>query len=529
MAACESFLQEEPKSQTTSISYFQDRNQARAGIMGIYQGLKNPACTGWEYKLRTTDIMQVATYNNRAGLGNYTLSSDNSYVYNFWRRSYENIAKANFAIEQIEQNIGSIDNGEDLIAEAKFLRAFLYFNLVRSFGDVPLITESYNQLTGLEVERTAEDKVFTQIIEDLEYASTNALPKAQALYASACQEASQALLAKVYLWMGSIEQRDGTGDGITYFTKARDYAEIVMNSGAYSLVDYYPDVFIRENKGHSEMIFAVQYQAGTDLGGLVGCHLGLKGDTKNGGSWTSIHATEYYHTIFEESDSIRRFWNTEKVDINNQGKISSYEHPNYYPTNFSGDITTIGWPAFSVGKFRRYPVRSQDYTFQGWDIDEPILRYADVLLTFAEAENEVNSAPTQAAYDAVNELRRRARNHNIAENQSIREDILPREIQYGENNVPDWSGMDYQQFRDAILDERAKEFIGEANNRWYDLVRRGILVEKLKFLLTYENPTMKRPENNFQAGVYVEKRHEKLPIPNIEMDVNPLLTQNPGY
>lgn len=533
--SCSKFLEEVPLSNISPENFYTDADEAQMAVNSIYQSLKSTAITGWETKAITSDIKRAAGYNDREGLGRYKHTPNNTLIYNIWRHHYDALNRANIAIVNIPEDM---EGGSMVLGEAKFLRAFLYFNLVRFFGDVPLIDKPFVSLDGLEVPRDPASEVYQLIIEDLDYAISVLPTKASTQYGRATVDAANALLAKVYLTMGSLAERDGTGDALGYFQKAVTHSKNVIDGGLYSLVDYYPDIFIRENKGNEELIFAVQFQPGPDLGGWVGAHMGIGQQPDYGGSWTSIHATDYFATLFEESDSIRRFWNVEKAKISvatdpvtglKKGVYTSYEDPNYYPNNFSEGSALPGWPPFHIGKFRRFPVRTQGYTFREWDLDEPVIRYADVLLMYAEALNEVNGGPTTEAYWAVNEVRKRARNHNVASNAGIREDILPRNLQYEADAVPDFTGMDYQTFKDAVLDERAKELVGEVCNRYFDLVRTGLLVQKMRALNTYTNPITGNVEAGWDAGENVQEYHLLLPIPGAEIDVNSQLVQNPGY
>ena len=201
-------------------------------------------------------------------------------------------------------------------------------------------------------------------------------------------------------------------------------------------------------------------------------------------------------------------------------------------------------------------------------MDEPLLRYADILLIYAEAYNEVNHGPgsytpstgtdlsgagIRSAYDAVNLVRKRAR---IANSGIIHEDPLPRVLKksyasLADDCVPDWrpgsygfiyDGVrnpmtynqyqnDYDAFRNEILNERARELVAETTDRWCDLVRRGKLVSQMQMWRQY-NPFISSTERNVLtpgAPENISERNMLLPVPLSEMDVNKKLTQNPGY
>ena len=227
------------------------------------------------------------------------------------------------------------------------------------------------------------------------------------------------------------------------------------------------------------------------------------------------------------------------------------------------------WLQWSIGKFRRYPLADpSSYNYTNFGMDEPLLRYADVLLMYAEAYNEVNHGPgdyrpssgmdmsgisIQSAYDAVNLVRKRSR---IANEGIMHQDVLPRKLitDYAtevDECVPDWKpgaygyiydgvrtaweynryGDDYTAFRTEILNERARELVAESTDRWCDLVRRGILVKQMQAWRQY-NPFISNTEREITtpgAPENIQSRNMLLPVPLSEIDVNKNLTQNPGY
>ena len=227
------------------------------------------------------------------------------------------------------------------------------------------------------------------------------------------------------------------------------------------------------------------------------------------------------------------------------------------------------WLQWSIGKFRRFPLADpSSYNYTNFGMDEPLLRYADVLLMYAEAYNEVNHGPgdyrpssgidmsgisVQSAYDAVNLVRKRSR---IANEGIMHQDVLPRKlitdyINKVDECVPDWKpnsygyiydgvrtvwdynryGDDYTAFRTEILNERARELVAESTDRWCDLVRRGTLVKQMQVWRQY-NPFISNTEREITtpgAPENIQSRNMLLPIPLSEIDTNKNLTQNPGY
>ena len=255
------------------------------------------------------------------------------------------------------------------------------------------------------------------------------------------------------------------------------------------------------------------------------------------------------------------------------GTLWGWDYKMYWDTRGDQKLSEAtennNWLQWSIGKFRRYPLADpSSYNYTNFGMDEPLLRYADVLLMYAEAYNEVNHGPgdyrpssgmdmsgisIQSAYDAVNLVRKRSR---IANEGIMHQDVLPRKLitDYAtevDECVPDWKpgaygyiydgvrtaweynryGDDYTAFRTEILNERARELVAESTDRWCDLVRRGILVKQMQAWRQY-NPFISNTEREITtpgAPENIQSRNMLLPVPLSEIDVNKNLTQNPGY
>ena len=515
-AGCEDFLEEAPQSQLSPDNYYSSPEQAEAAVIGAYNALQRNGVYGPVAYTITTDIIRSAPWNSNGGMGSYTFSADNvQVVYTMWKDLFQGINEANAAITHVPNVNMDEDRRNTLVAEAKFLKALMYFNLIRFYGDVPYFETETNSLDNLEVPRDPVSMVYEKIIDDLEFGIEHLDTKAEITQPGrATVGAAKTALAKVYLTRGSMAERDG-GDGTADFQMAANLSEEVINSGEYTLLPYFPDVFIVENQGHNEMIFDVQFKSGgIDEGSWIGAALGLQGPPDKGGSWGNFHATNYFNTIYEDTDIVRQEWTTPLVRVNGDGTL---------------DINRPWWDSWKIGKYRRYPVRSESYQFRDADHNFPVFRYAEVLLIYAEALNEVNNGPTAEVFDALNQLRSRARNVNEDGSRSaLHDDTLPRNLTSDPNILPDISATeypDYASIRQYIMDERARELAGESK-RWFDLVRWGNLVEAMQVPLTTSPP---EPRGWATTAANVAERHYLLPIPNTEIQSNPNLTQNLGY
>lgn len=515
LSACQEFLEEQPKSQLSPENYYKTAEHAEAAVVGAYSALQRNGVYGSKQYFLTTDLVRTANWDSQGGIGTFTFSADNvQVVLDFWKDHFRGINEANAAISNIPDVSMDIDRRNTLVAEARFLRALMYFNLVRYFGDVPYLSGETRSLENLNVKRDPVSIIYEEIIKDLEFGIQHLEIKGQSPHGRATVGAAKTLLSKVYLTRGSMSKREG-GNGTADFQQAAKFAKEVIDSGQYQLVPYFPDVFIVENKGNSEIIFDVQFKSGgIDEGSWIGAHMGLQGNPLLGGSWGNIHATTYFNTMYESSDLVRKEWTTPHITVNGDGSLR---------------LTLPSWQVWKIGKFRRYPVRSSSYQFRDADMNWPVFRYAEVLLIYAEALNEVNNGPNTEVFTALNQLRARARNVNGDGSRAyLHQDVLPRSITINNNILPNISSVDYPDYtsmRNYIMDERARELGGEAK-RWFDLVRWGNLVERIQVPMSTTPPE----GNGYNlAAANVKSHHMLLPIPNTERQANPNLTQNPRY
>ena len=582
ICGCSDFLEEDPKGKLTTDNFYNSESDARQAINGVYRRLSDSWVTGYNIKQIPNDLLKRASWDEASGLSNFTYGSENTYIAGMWQNHYAVIKDCNSVIDNVTANKEKINNWERYVGQAHGIRAFLYFDLVRWFGDVPLVLTDTKSLDGLEVTRTPQKEVFRQIIEDFEYCISHTMDKGDTSkgyqYGRLTKDACHGFLAKVYLWLGSVAQRDGKeilGNAADNFEKSLEHSSAVIQGGRYKLVDYYPDVFNAKtrDKAPDEVLWCVQGLTGDDTGTWTGMMFGIRGNQNLGGSWDNISSSDYHRMMYEPSDSIRRLWNCPRMTIQDDGTLWGWDYKMYWDTRGDQKLSEAtennNWLQWSIGKVRRYPLADpSSYNYTNFGMDEPLLRYADVLLMYAEAYNEVNHAPgdyrpssgmdmsgisIQSAYDAVNLVRKRSR---IANEGIMHQDVLPRKLitDYAtevDECVPDWKpgaygyiydgvrtaweynryGDDYTAFRTEMLNERARELVAESTDRWCDLVRRGILVKQMQAWRQY-NPFISNTEREITtpgAPENIQSRNMLLPVPLSEIDVNKNLTQNPGY
>ncbi|MDP4237960.1 MAG: RagB/SusD family nutrient uptake outer membrane protein [Bacteroidota bacterium] len=442
--------------------------------------------TSLAYMIDLTSELTISGDNPNGGgylLGVLQWDPTNSYVTSVWTALYKGIASANDVVDKVGASSAITESLKTrLIGEAKFLRAYYYFYAVQFWGEVPLVLHNVN---GTNTTRAAVDDVYAQIVSDLGSAASN-LPDAGS-YASvdkgrASKGAAYALLSKVYLVWG---QTSNTGGSTAQKDKFKKSIDAANNVKGYSLEENFLDNWASSNKNGKESIFSTQHTLGQVADGSGGDHLAHC-------AFASGFSNALPHVVVSD---IKYF---DAFDDRDQRKAGTYAKQLYNPATSS--VFT-----FTLPRYRKYidaanPLSSASNR----NINRSILRYAEVLLLKAEAINEYNGAPTAEAYEAINEVRRRAFSHFPVTDPSS--DDLPQ-------------GLDYEGFKSKIQQERVFELTYEQNRR-LDLIRWKIYVKTLKD--SGVDPTYKKQT--------VSLKNYRFPIPQSQRDINPVgLWQNWGY
>jgi hypothetical protein len=477
---CASFLEENPTDRLVINNFYSSRQDAEAAVNATYQQL------GSLYARLMYNVAELPTDVMKNGLGmpNAFLqdlefmryNAENTFIRDMWNNSYAGIMKANAAINNIPNVTMSVDLQARLIAEARFLRALYYFNLVRFFGDVPLVTrlETINDAMG---PRIPKDQIYEQIIQDLQEAET--LLPLRSQYAAneegrATKGAAKILLGKVYLTQGN-------------FAAAKNkLAEVVEHESeyGYGLHPDYAANWNTETEAGIEAVFYIEYKKppmpSNGEMGLAGPKYSVPGG--NIGVANSNEAdipTQELWDAFDEKDKRR-------------GVNLRYE---FYSLIENAPVMS------SIPLFGKYWIDGLSAANQ-CDINMHIIRYADALLMYAEALNEENE-PAKA-HETLNRVRERA---------------------FGDKSG-NFDGLSKEQFRAKILDERRLEFPIEGH-RWFDLVRTGTFIQRMKEHSAYEADVAEKNKTDIAANI--KDYMTLMPIPQRELDLNPELTQNPGW
>ncbi|MFG4004136.1 RagB/SusD family nutrient uptake outer membrane protein [Flavobacterium aquidurense] len=470
-------LEVTPTSFVTEDNYFKTQDDAIASVTAAYASLSLDPGEQSLFGRNLYFLTDMATDYAAAGvsatnpqvraLSSLTHDATSDRVQVAWRQIYNGINRANVSIDNIPKVAGTEAVKTRLINEAKFIRALLYFQAVRLWGGVPIVLHEPTsiKLESLKSRRETVDAVYTQIISDLNAAEALPATYPASDAGRATSGAAKAILAKVYLTRK---------DYPNAILKARE----VINGGyGYGLFESFQDIFTKTKKNGKEHIFSVQFepnQAGN----------GSSGSTFQATSFIGYTATEpadiisdvaLFYDIYAPGDTRRDVSYAKQLPIAGTAAIYTFPKPIFKKYI---DFTNLATPGNVAINF-------------------PIIRYADILLSLAEAINE-QGTPTPEAYELINQVRRRAFAKPIA---------TP-------DPAIDLSGLNQTSFRAAIQEERKKEFVQEGQ-RWFDLVRWGTLVTEVK-KVTAKNS--------------VSERNNLYPIPQSERSIDPVgLPQNPGY
>ena len=468
-------LDENPSSVIVASQFYKTASDANSAVNAVYSTLNSDPAGDFPLYGRQLNLLTENASDNQIyspsntnpdvrAMGTVTYISSNSRVQKVWQQLYYGINRANIAIDNIPFIQMDTTQRARLVREAKFIRGLLYFDLVRLYGAVPLILHNPTTIspTALLVGRTSTDSIYNQIISDLKDATS--LPKSYSGtdVGRASGGAAHTLLAKVYL-----TKQD--------WTDALAQLNIIINGGyGYALFPNYYDAFQKGTKNGKEHIFSVQFE--TNLGAVNSeQYLSLSFTSFNTQTWPiDVPADSSLYKLFSATDTRRAVTFYSSVYNAATGQTVVFNNP-YVPY---------------FNKFVDYSLTPLTTQAQS-GINYPVLRYADVLLMYAEAQNELNGGPTTDAYAAINQVRTRA-------------------------NVPNLTaGLSQSDFRDSLFLERRKEFIQEGH-RWFDLARLGatVLVDAL---------------HKIPAKSAASSKNILFPIPLVEIQLNPKLNQNPGY
>lgn len=484
--SCKKWVDYDPHDdfRITELDYLKSESDYRTMAVSVY--------TPIQWLNQTVPVGDIASDNAVSGgenasdvlplqqIDDYTTTPVNATLSELWKASYEGINRANYMQQYKVTNLAgtTVDfaGKEALYGEVYFLRAYYYFNLVKLFGDVPLFTEKRLGLSDSKtLKRSPKADVYKQIEVDLN-AAISVLPAIQVQKGRATKYAAQALLGKVLLYQGK-------------FDAAAAMLENVITSNAFSLVPDFGSIFLASGENGPESVFEIQYSNTSPYynwggvtrgqGNLSVQQCGIRGVNGTGAmpyaaGWSTNLPTVNLANAYTAGD-IRK-------------AVTILDIEAYKNANPAFNITYQVAPYKNTGLYNQKYLPRKDETSGQVELNYlnnfRTIRFADVLLMAAEANNRATAPNDAKAQGYLNRVRQRAfgdQLHNIATTGTA--------------------------LRQAIWDERRLE-LGMEGDRFFDLVRTGQAAAKI---------------TGFVAG-----KHEVFPIPQEEIDISGL-TQNPNY
>ncbi len=431
-SGCENFLKEDPKSLVELDNL--DESIVESLVIGMYEPLTRSRGRLWESHWgRTLLLLEEHSVARASGLNevaNYNYSASPLMLSAGWATIYEAIGNANTLIELLaDYDSLSFNNYNQSLAEAEFVRAFCYFQLVRLYGEVPLRLIPVESAEDANISLSEIDEIYTQILSDLN-AALSFLPNQTSDPGRATSIAVKTMLADVYLTLGDYENARS-------ITK-----EIIDNQDTYGydLISTLDLLYSPTSPTNDEDIFSLKFSRVVGQGSFLAAYeaplsypevAAVRGFEDAGANMDAPLLRDW------DDDDLRKSFNIYNTAIVDGEEIS---------IDMAGNYTYL------YGKHRD-PDEPEE-TASG--VDYYMYRYADVLLIYAEAENQING-PTASAYEAVNKIRRRA--YGLAIN--IVDTVV---------DLP--SGLSKESFDSLLFRERGYEFMFEGK-RWYDLKRTG--------------------------------------------------------
>ncbi|HEY4326998.1 MAG TPA: RagB/SusD family nutrient uptake outer membrane protein [Mucilaginibacter sp.] len=568
--SCKKYLVEKPVAAFSSDAAFSNVANATNSVLGVYAKLTGDQGYGIRVSMYFTvdqDEMlgppnNAAPDNDRRDIARYEATPNNAQIELPWENLYAGIERANICIKYIPAmaayTSGSTTDQASLkrlYGEALTLRAQFYSELIRNWGDVPAPFVPSSDQPTLNIPKTNRDVIYDHILNDLQTAESLVPWRTEIANRDEriTKGAVMGLRARIALFRGGYSLRNSTAtmtrdaDYLKYYQIAYDECNaLIQRRGDHTLNASFPNLFKNYIDAHTldptyEVMFEVAMAGGS---GASDSKLGYyDGPKVNSLGNASLIVLPTYLYAFDPND------------VRKDVTIATYF------TNLDGTKVLQKIPAICSGKFRRdwitnpsiLPTSAAQYFGINW----PILRFSDVLLMFAEADNEIHGAPSTAAIAALNEVRTRGFGGNGA--------------------LIGTTPTDYAGFFNAVVNERSFEFGGEGIRK-YDLIRWNLLNTKitstranLTLMLNKQAPYNNLPQsmyyqNNSQTLVYSNSLYaptppatppgytkvawisslttayitnvaqmftpnhgELLPIPAPSLQANPLLTQNPGY
>ena len=469
-SSCSDFLEQNPQTDLSENDFYKTADDILSAVNGAYSSLQEGDIYGNWYVFG--EIPSDNTRNQLSGsvttqneFDQFYIDTQNSMIASFWKAAYKVINRTNTVLGRIDGIEINAELANRYKLECKFIRALMYFNLVRVYGDVPLVLKEISISESYDILREPKENVYNQIIADLKEAQGLPVSYSTAEDGRATQGAAKALLADVYMTLHK-------------YAEAETILAEIINSGRYSLlentpgslnIDVYKNVFSPVNHNSKEGIFEIQF---------------LKGGYGEGSNYANNFAPENSGT------NVVAVGGTGGNNIPEMDIYNAYEEGDLR-RDFSMSLGYYDNRKNNEWVESRYVCKFMDVPYQNNDASNnyPVIRYADVILMYAEALNQ--NGKTAEACKYLNMTRRRGFGYQTTETSPV-----------------DLQTTDKAQFALMVEQERRVELAFE-NHRWFDLIRTGRAVEVMK-----------------SKGFSLNETNLICPIPQKQIDVNPKLTQN---
>lgn len=469
-SSCSDFLEQNPQTDLSENDFYKTADDILSAVNGAYSSLQEGDIYGNWYVFG--EIPSENTRNQLSGsvttqneFDQFYIDTQNSMIANFWKAAYKVINRTNTILGRIDGIEINTELANRYKLECKFIRALMYFNLVRVYGDVPLVLKEISISESYDILREPKENVYNQIIADLKEAQDLPVSYSTAEDGRATQGAAKALLANVYMTLHK-------------YAEAETILAEIINSGRYSLlentpgslnIDGYKNVFSPVNHNSKEGIFEIQF---------------LKGGYGEGSNYANNFAPENSGT------NVVAVGGTGGNNIPEMDIYNAYEEGDLR-RDFSMSLGYYDNRKNNEWVESRYVCKFMDVPYQNNDASNnyPVIRYADVILMYAEALNQ--NGKTAEACKYLNMTRRRGFGYQTTETSPV-----------------DLQTTDKAQFALMVEQERRVELAFE-NHRWFDLIRTGRAVEVMR-----------------SKGFSLNETNLICPIPQKQIDVNPKLTQN---
>lgn len=475
VSACADFLDETPKGKYTTENFYKTEEHAMLAITGVYNKASFVSTNNalWVFgDVASDDAIKGGAAGDQSEiqfLEEFNYSANNGFLLKIWSQYYEGITRANYLLYYADNIDMDADLKARILGEAKFLRAFFYFNLVNIFGEIPLKTQPPLNTSLINIGKSSVEDVYAQIEEDL----LDATPVLEVEYSGAdvgraTQGAAWGLLAKARLYQGKWQE-------------ALDAIQSLEDLGIYSLQPVYKNNFIDSTQNNSESIFEIQHESGQIP--KLGSHLN---------QWFGAPDNNGYAFDVPLQDFVDEFEITAGSVVDPRLDYTVAQAGQEW---INGEPFDPTWSATGyLQKKHVQPLREEPIIGDA-SLNYVYMRYADILLMKAEALNELNQVPQ--AIIPLNEVRKRARESYLYDMD------LPGAGAVPANLLPDVPATSQTSVRAAIRHERRVE-LGFEFHRFFDLMRYGAATAEAAL-----------SDTDFD---YATERY--FPIPQAEVDAN---------